>query len=52
MHQLNKSSLVQIIAGPHQAIIWTNAGILLIVPFGINLCEIWIEINTFIFIQD
>ena len=25
----------------HQAIIWTNAGVLLIGPLGINFCEIW-----------
>ena len=29
----------------HQAIIYTNAGILLIGPLGINCCEICIEIN-------
>ena len=32
-----------------QAIIWTNAGILLIGPLGINLSEILIEISTFSF---
>ena len=32
--------------GRRQAIIWTNAGILLIGPFGINLSELLIEINT------
>ena len=31
------------------AIIWTNAGILLIRPFGINFSGILIEINTFSF---
>ena len=31
----------------HQAIIWTNAGILLIGPLGTNLSEILIEIQTF-----
>ena len=30
-----------------QAIIWTNAGILLIGPLGTNFCEILIEIQTF-----
>ena len=32
-----------------QAIIWTNAGILLIGPLGTNFNEILIEINTFSF---
>ena len=32
-----------------QAIIWTNAGILLIGPLGTNFTEILIEINTFYF---
>ena len=32
-----------------QAIIWTNAGILLIVPLGTNFSEILIEILTFSF---
>ena len=31
----------------HQAIIWTNVGILLIGPLGTNFSEIWIEIQTF-----
>ena len=35
--------------GRHQAIIWTNAGILLIGPLGINLNEILIQFNTFSF---
>ena len=35
--------------GRRQAIIWTNAGILLIGPLGINFSEILIEINTFSF---
>ena len=35
--------------GRRQAIIWTNAGILLIGPMGINLNEILIEFNTFSF---
>ena len=35
--------------GWHQAIIWTNAGILLIRPLGTNLSEILIEIYTFSF---
>ena len=30
-----------------QAIIWTNAGILLIGPLGTNFSEIWIDIQTF-----
>ena len=33
----------------HQAIIWTNAGILLIRPLGTNFNEILIEIHTFSF---
>ena len=33
----------------HQAIIWTNAGILLIRPLGTNSSEILIEIHTFSF---
>ena len=32
--------------GRRQAIIWTNAGILLIGPLEINLSEILMEINT------
>ena len=32
-----------------QAIIWTNAGLLLIEPLGINFNEILIEMNTFSF---
>ena len=35
--------------GRRQAIIWTNAGILLIGPLGINFSEIIIEIITFSF---
>ena len=35
--------------GRRQAIIFTNAGILLIWPLGINFSEILIEINTFSF---
>ena len=34
-------------AGRHQAIIWTNAGILLIGPLGTNFSEISIQIFTF-----
>ena len=33
--------------GRRQAIIWTNAGILLIGPLAINFSEILIEIQTF-----
>ena len=36
-----------LLPGRHQAIIWTNAGILLIWPLGINFNQILIEINTF-----
>ena len=35
--------------GRRRAIIWTNAGILLIEPLGINCSEILIEINTISF---
>ena len=35
--------------GRRQAIIWNNAGILLIGPLGTNFSEILIEINTFSF---
>ena len=35
--------------GPRQAITWTNAGVLLIGPLGINFIEIVIEISTFSF---
>ena len=35
--------------GRRQAIIWTNAGILLIEPSGTNFSEILIEIHTFSF---
>ena len=35
--------------GRRQAIIWTNAGVLLIKPLGTNISEIYIEILTFSF---
>ena len=35
--------------GRRQAIIWTNAGILLIGPLGTNFSEIWIKIDIFSF---
>ena len=35
--------------GRRQAIIWTNAAVLLIGPLGINFSEILIEIHTFSF---
>ena len=35
--------------GRHQAIIWTNTGILLIGPWGTNFSEILIKILTFLF---
>ena len=35
------------IIGRRQAIIWTNAGILLLGPLGTNFSEILIEIHTF-----
>ena len=37
--------------GRRQAIIWTNAGILLIRPFGTNFNEMLIEILTFSFME-
>ena len=37
--------------GRHQAIIWTNAGILLIRPLGTNFNETLIEILTFSFLK-
>ena len=36
-------------SGRRQAIIWTNAGIFLIVPWGINFSEIVLGIQTFSF---
>ena len=33
--------------GQHQAIIWTNVGILLIEPLGTKFSEILIEMHTF-----
>ena len=36
----------------HQAIIWTNAEILLIGPLGTNFSKILIEIDAYIFIQE
>ena len=38
-----------LLLGRRQAIIWTNAGILLIGPLGTNFSEILIEIHTFSF---
>ena len=35
--------------GRRQAIIWTNAGIVLIGPLGTNFCEILVGIQTFYF---
>ena len=40
-----------LLPGRRQAIIWTNAGILLIVPLGTNFSENLIEILTFSFTQ-
>ena len=40
-----------LLPGRHQAIIWTNAGILLIGPSGTHVSEILIE-NSYIFIQE
>ena len=38
-----------LLPGRRQAIIWTNAGLLLIGPLGTNFSEILIEILTFLF---
>ena len=38
-----------LLPGRRQAIIWTNAGILLIGPLGTNFSEMLIEIHTFLF---
>ena len=38
-----------LLPGRHQAIIWTNAGILFIGPLGTNFSEILIEIHAFPF---
>ena len=38
--------------GRRQAVIWTNAGILLIGPLETNFNEILIEIQTFFFFQE
>ena len=38
--------------GRRQAIIWTNAGVLLIGPLGKNFSEILIEIHTFSFTKN
>ena len=38
-----------LLPGLHQAIIWTNVGILLIGPLGINFDEILIKIQAFWF---
>ena len=38
-----------LLPGRPQAIIWTNAGILLIGPLGTNFSEIYIKILTFLF---
>ena len=43
------SSNNELSPGRRQAIIWTNAGILLISPLETNLSEIWIEIQIFSF---
>ena len=37
--------------GRRQAIIWTNAGVLLITPLGTNFNEMLIEILTFSFMK-
>ena len=40
-----------LLPGRHQAIIWTNAGILSIGPFRTNFSDIFIKIYTFLFKQ-
>ena len=37
--------------GRRQAIAWTNAGLLLNGPLGINFSEIWIKIQNFLFMK-
>ena len=51
MHQWTGSALVQIMACRlvRQALIWTNAGTLLIWPLGTNFSEMLMEIQTFSF---
>ena len=39
----------RLLPGQHQAIIWTNAGILLIRPLGTKFSEMFVEIHTFSF---
>ena len=38
-----------LLPGQRQAIIWTNAGILLFIPSGMNISEILIKIHTYSF---
>ena len=40
-----------LLPGQCQAIVWTNAGILLIRPLGTNLSEILIKIDIFSFMK-
>ena len=51
MHIISKLTIIGsdngLLPGRHQAIIRTNAGILLIGPLGTHLSEIWIIIHTF-----
>ena len=48
---VNKFTIIDsdngLLPGRHQAIIWTNAGTLLIRPLGTNFSEILIEIHIF-----
>ena len=53
MHQSVKHAIIGsdngLLPRKYQAIIWTNAGILLFVPLGTNVSEILIAIPTFSF---
>ena len=50
----NIGSVSGLLPGRHQTIIWTNAGILLLLmgPLGANFSENLIELNSYIFIQE
>ena len=43
----NGGILISLSTGPHQAIIWTSAGLLSMGLFRLNFREIWIEIYIF-----
>ena len=39
--------LIKVATGHHQAIIWTNAGMMLIGPLDTNISEIFFKIHAF-----